>query len=414
MRYFFKLLFFSSFIVLFFNSCEKENIDKVTIEEPDYDPEVVIFNSLLSQIETDNDLGTAMLNCVTLQYPFKLELKSGNTTIINSKEEWTLIQDGSVKDKPVDFVFPLDILDASGNKQKINSNLELGKDFASCVPQLGWTAAMTENQTVPACLYSGLFCFDLEYPVSLIDENGNITNVNSEVALIDLFAQTHSLLSFILPITVVNNDTGAQSVIENLDDFWNVIGQCKNVTPVITSDGFTFQGFVCFDLVYPTQMVDGNGNAITVNTAEEYALLVLRGEHLEIIYPFSLKDDEGITITVTNLLNFILALNGCGEFNIEIEESETCKAPDHVLLFINRGGTALSPCRFDVNYPVNLMAGGLIFTINNIVEYYEVYNAFELNEISVEFPVSVKVNQTGVIIPFPTKNDICVYIDDCN
>lgn len=414
MKSFLGLLIFLSFLVSFLTSCEKENVDIIVIEEPDYDPEEVIFNSLLQRVKTDNPLGTAMMNCVTLEYPFTLELKSGNKAIINSKEEWTLVLDGSVNDKPVDFVFPLDILDASGNKLKINSNVELGKDFASCIPQRGWTAAMTSNETVPACLYGGLFCFDVVYPLTLTDENGNIRNVNSEVALIDVFAQTQSALSFVLPISVVNNDNGNQSTIQNLDDFWNAIGQCKDVTPVVTTDGFVFQGFVCFDLVYPTQMLDINGNTITVNTAEEYALLVLGGEPLRLIYPFSLKDDNGSTTIVTNLTSFILALNGCGKFDIEIEVSETCNAPDHVLLFINRGGAALSPCRFDINYPVKLLAGGSEFTVNNIVEYYEVYNAFELNEITVQFPVSVKVNQTGQVIEFPAKKDVCIYIDECN
>lgn len=401
-------------MIPFLSSCEKENIDVVTLEEPDYEPENLKSNSLLKQVKTDNTAGAVEMNCVTLQYPFKLELKSGNTTIINSKADWALVLDESAKDKPVDFVFPLDILNASGNQVRINSNLELGKDFASCIPQKGWTAAMSANQTVPACLYGGLFCFDIVYPISLTDENGKVSNVNSEVALIDLFTQTQNSLSFILPISVVNNDNGTQTVIENLDDFWNVIGQCKDITPVVTIDGFLFQGFVCFDLVYPTQMLDKNGNTITVNTAEDYALLVLNGEPLKLTYPFLLKDTDGVTINITNKINFIQALNDCGEFEIIIEESKTCDFPDHVLLFINRGGPALSPCRFEILYPVNLMAGGSVFTVNNIVEYYGVYNAFQLNEITVEFPVAVKVNQTSKVIQFPTKNDLCVYIDECN
>jgi hypothetical protein len=409
-----KILTFTFFLGTFLISCEKENIDEIILEEPEYEPEEEKVNSLLNQINTDNAQGSMMLNCVAITYPFELELKSQKKIVINSKSDWAMAQDTSSKDKPVDFVFPLEIVDAEGKKVKINSNLELGRDFASCIPQKGWAKAMSTNETLPACLYGGLFCFDLIYPVSLINESGSITAVNTETALIDLFANTQSSLSFILPISVVNKDNGTQTTIENLDDFWALIGQCKNVTPLVTSDGFVFQGFVCFELVYPTAMVNGDGNTILVNSADEYATLVLNGEPLEIVYPFGLKDDAGVITNVTNLTTFIQALNGCGEFEIIIETSKTCDAPDHVLLFFNRGGPALSPCRFDINFPVKLLASGQMFTVNNMIEYFQVYNAFQLNEISVEFPVTVKVNQSGAVIKFDSKTELCKYIDDCD
>jgi hypothetical protein len=414
MKSVFNIILFTFFLGTFFISCEKENIDEIILEDPDYEPEEEKVNSLLSQINTDNAQGSIMLNCVAIQYPFELELKSGKTKVINSKIDWAMAQDTSNMDKAVDFVFPLEIVNAEGINVNINSNIELGKDFASCIPQKGWASAMATNETLPACLYGGLFCFDLIYPLSLTNESGSITSVNNETALIDLFANTQSSLSFILPISVVNKDNGTQTTIENLDDFWAVIGQCKDMTPLVTSDGFVFQGFVCFELVYPVAMVNGDGNTIMVNSADEYASLVLNGDPLEIIYPFGLKDDAGIITNVTNLITYIQALNGCGEFEIIIEISETCDAPDHVLLFFNRGGPALSPCRFDINFPVKLFAIGQVFIVNNMIEYFQVYNAFQLNEISVEFPVTVKVNQSGEVIEFESKTELCGYIDDCN
>jgi hypothetical protein len=408
------IILFTFLLGTFLISCEKENIDEIILEDPDYEPEEEKVNSLLSQISTDNVQGSIMLNCVAIPYPFELELKSGKTKVINYKSDWDMAQDTSNMDKAVDFVFPLEIVDTEGKNVKIKSNLELGRDFASCIPQKGWAKAMSTNETLPACLYGGLFCFDLIYPVSLIDESGSITAINSETAMIDLFANTQSSLSFVLPIGVVNKDNGIQTTIENLDDFWSVIGQCKDMTPLVTSDGFVFQGFICFELVYPVTMVNGDGNTIMVNSADEYATLVLNGEPLEIVYPFGLKDDDGIITNVTNLTTYIQALNGCGEFEIIIETSETCDAPDHVLLFLNRGGPALSPCRFDINFPVKLLASGQMFTVNNMIEYFQVYNAFQLNEISVEFPVTVKVNQSGAVIKFDSKTELCKYIDDCD
>jgi hypothetical protein len=399
---------------VFLNSCEKENIDEIIVEEPDYIPDTTKSNNLLQHLKPGNTPGAATMNCVNIQYPFKLELASGTIISINSKEDLMIVMDVSTKDKPVDFVFPLDILNAGGQPVRIFTNKELGKDFASCIPQTGWAAAMTTNQTLPACLYGGLFCFDLVYPLSLTDEAGNIFTVGSELELIDLFAGTQSYLAFILPVSVINTESGILSEIQNMDDFWQVMGECKDVTPLVTGEGIEIQGFICYELVFPTQMLDGNGNLLTVNSADEYAVLVLNGEPLELVYPFSLKDSDGNTINIDDIFDYIKALNNCGIIDIIFEESETCDAPDHVLLFFNRGGAAMSPCRFDNIYPVTLLAGGNVYNVNNITEYFQVYNAYDLNEISVDFPVSVKVNQSGEVIEFASKNHLCFYIDDCN
>jgi len=412
MKFLIKTLFFFLLSMAFFTSCQKENIDEVIISDPNYEPDETKVNTLFRALKTDNISSTARMNCINIHYPVRLELKSGNTLSVGSNSELEAALSATFTDQVIDFVFPLRITDASGNVKEVTSNEELGRNFASCVPQTGWAAAMSTNETLPACLYGGLFCFDVIYPVSLIDDNGNTSTVANEIALIDLFATNDSHLSFILPISV-EDENGIQSSINNIDDFFSLIAQCKDLTALVVIEGFQFQGFVCYDLVYPATMQDINGNNINVNNADEYALLVLDGEPLQLLLPFSIVDSDGVTTLITGLQDYILALRDCG-LDIEIIESGICDFPSHVLLFINRGGSSMSPCRFQINYPVQLVARGTTYTVNNLVQYYGVYNQFQLYEIEVVFPVSVTVNSTSQVIQFNAKPELCQYIDDCN
>lgn len=412
MKFSTKLSILLLFAAACFTACNKENMDEILIKDPGYQPEEIKENNLFNALQTGNTSGAVTMNCITLEYPFELELRSGNTMTIRSASDLETAMSEAVADQAVDFVFPLNIVDARGESVQVRSNRELGRDYASCIPQQGWTAAMSTNETLPACLYGGLLCFDLVYPVGLIDEAGNTYTAANEDEFIDLFATTQSGLSFLLPITIVDEE-GNETSIEGIDDFFSAAGQCDAVTPVVVGDGFVFQGFACYQLAYPAEMLDENGNPITVNSADEYATLVLGGEALELQYPFSLIDSAGAVITVNDLQEYILALNDCGFEIIITNNTTTCGTPSHVLLFINRGGAAMGPCRFNINYPVTLVAGGATFIVNDIIEYYSVYNAYQLNEIELIFPVSVTVNLSQEVIEFADGDELCTYVDDC-
>ncbi|NBC07362.1 MAG: hypothetical protein GVY26_09235 [Bacteroidetes bacterium] len=402
---------------LFFTACEKDNMDEIVVDEPEYTPEEVEVNNLFNALRADNSSGTVTMNCVTLETPFELELASGAIVTINNNADLEAAMEEDAVDPAVDFVYPISIVDAKGESAQVSSNKELGINFASCLPQQGWTAAMSTNETLPACFYGELFCVEQVYPVDLIDGEGNTYSVTNDDELVDLFLSVYSdstSLAFILPISVIN-EAGEEVEIETVDEFFSVVGECENVEPVIVGDGFEAQGFLCYELKYPAEMLDTDGNPITVNSADEYANLVLGGEALTIEYPFTLESMiDGTTVTVNNFEEFILALNvGCG-VDIVIDTTTLCEVPGNVLLFLNRGGSAQSPCRFNINYPVDVIAGGTTFTLNESIDYWAVYNDFNLNEIEVVYPVTVTVNSSGEVLEFTSDNDLCTYIEDCN
>lgn len=401
------------FIAVLFAACEKDNMDEIVIDEPDYQPEVNETNPLFLAMSANNPEGLE-LGCISILYPFDMALESGSTITINSEGEFTAAIDTIAMDPAVDFIYPLDILNGEGETAQVNSIEELGLSFVACVPVDGWDYVNTTGNLIPAFEFSGL-CFDLVYPVNLTDAEGNLSEAADESELIDLIVNAEFGLFFVFPISVVD-EAGEVSTIEHMDDFYNIASDCDNIDPVVVGEGFEAQGFLCYQLVYPIEVLDGNGNLLIVNDANEYANLVLNGEALAIQYSFTLESiADQSTYTVNDFNDYIAALNECEGVDIVIDTTSTaCDAPGNVLLFLNQGGPAQSPCRFSINYPVDLEAGGTTFTINTYLEYFDVYNAYNLNEIEVVYPVTVTVNSTGEVLEFTSDDDLCTYIEDCN
>lgn len=399
---------------IFFTACEKDDMDEIVIDEPDYTPNVVEGNNLLLAMRSTSSQGLD-LGCLTIPYPFDLALESGSTTTINSESDFMAAMDTTAADPAVDFVYPLDILDSAGDNAQVNSIDELGQSFVACVPSNGWNYGSTSD-LIPAFSFTDL-CFDLVYPVALEDLDGNTYTADDEDDLIDLIATVDQLF-FTLPITVTDAN-GDELVIDTYDGFSNLVESCDGVgvnPPVVVGGGsIEIVGFGCYELQYPFTLQLSDGTTVEINDEDEYITTILNADdEFQVAYPFDLQSLlDGSETTITNGDEFILALNvGCG-IDIVIDTTTTCEIPGHVLLFLNRGGAAQSPCRFDINYPVDVIAGGTTFTLNESLDYWDVYNDFNLDEIEVVYPVDVTVNSSGEVIEFATKDDLCTYIDDC-
>ncbi len=121
MRYLSKLGIIVLFAAMLFSSCEKENLDQLTVNNPNYSPDTVDVNPFLKQINTSSG-DTAYISCVGIPYPFELAQMSGNILPINEEED--LIAASQNPDSIVDFVYPLQVV-VNNNSQVINNIEEL-------------------------------------------------------------------------------------------------------------------------------------------------------------------------------------------------------------------------------------------------------------------------------------------------
>ncbi|MCB0583086.1 MAG: hypothetical protein KDD10_27660 [Phaeodactylibacter sp.] len=405
----FKISVLLLFAGLLSTACDKENFDEITPEAPDYQPDTVEVNNLMIALRPNSSDGLA-LGCITINYPFDLLQESGDSITISSDADFDAALALVGLEQVVDFVFPLSVTDSEGNISQVADNEELGLAFASCVPNGNWTYS---PGLLPVFLFED-WCYSLVYPVSLEDGDGNAYTVNTEQELIDLFA-TVSPLFYVLPLTVTDVD-GNQVVIDDVDSFFAAVDSCVGTTitpPVIVGAVFQIEGFGCNELVFPFNLELSDGSVVTINDEDDYANFVLgNDENFQLAYPFSLVNlITGDTLNIDTDDAFIESLEACGIIII-IEEPDSCSAPAHIFLFFNQG---IIQCNYTVNYPAQVEAEGVIYDLDDMNDYFAVYNMYssQIDAIDIVYPISITLVNSGDIIEFNSDAEICAFINDC-
>ncbi len=410
-------LFLLAMVVLI-AACDKENFDEIVVGDPDYEPEFVEVNTLITKINA-NPEDELNLGCISIQFPFELVLESGMTVTVNSTSDFEDATDEEAPDPVVDFVFPLNVVDNEGNSTQVNDNIELGTLFASCIPDDGWDDTIDSNGTftIPAFLFEEL-CFDLVYPVDLEDADENTYTANNEAELIDLIA-TSSNLSFVLPITVLDEE-GNEVIIENVPRFYDLYYSCDGVSPPGTEGGILIDlseldsancEFETLAIQFPYDVVTEAGELITVEDENQEAALILSGENYTIQYPFNLVDEDGTVITINDEMEFILFILPC---ILTIEEPDTCASPAHIYLFFNQG-QGPTACGYNINFPAQVQAEGVTYDLNSMNDYFTVYSMYsnQINAIDIIYPISVTLIEDGSTIEFEIDEEICTFVNGC-
>lgn len=395
----------------FFTACEKDNLDEIIIEAPDYQPTINETNTLfLAMSASTNSAQGLELGCLSILYPFDMVLESGSTITISTESDFTAVIDTSAADPAVDFVYPLDILDSDGNNTQVNSIYELGSSFVACIPNSGWTYGSTSD-LIPAFSFTGL-CFDLVYPVALEDLDGNTYTADDEADLIDLIATVDNLF-FTLPITVTDAE-GDELTIQSYDGFSNLVESCDGVgvnPPVVIDGGIEVVGFGCWKLQYPFTLQLSDGTTLEIADEDEYITTILNADdEFQVIYPFTLKSLlNGDEIDVTNDDDYIAALEACGVIISDPSEEDCGSTPGHILLYFNEGSC------YEINYPTQVQAGGNTYDLNSNEDYFNVFAMYasQIDAIDIVYPISVTDLESGSEITFNNRDEICDYYQDC-
>lgn len=408
MTHFSKLSFLFLLVGLLFVSCDRDNLDETTIPDPGFEPEIVVVNNLINALTTTTTEGFE-LGCVSIDYPFELVLEDGSTIEVTTDEELETALNQESPFQVVDFVFPLTVTTEDEESVQVNSNEELGVLFASCIPDDGWDDTTTSggNIVIPAFLFEEL-CFDLVYPVNLQDADDNAYVAVSEAALVDLIITTPSL-AFTLPFTVTNED-GEEVVIESVAGFYGLYYECDGNTPPGTEGGILIDfsqldgdcEFEDLSIQFPYDIITEEGESITVENENQEAALILSGTHYTLVYPFNLVDAEGGVVTINDEMEFITLILPC---LVDIGPTDLCDTPSHILLYFNQ------TCGV-VNYPNQLAAGGTVYVINDMDDYFVVYNQFNWDEISIIYPISV-TESDGTVSTFNNDAEVCAFIEQC-
>lgn len=393
------------FASLLFHACAPDelNVSPDPNDQIEVQDTLIGVNALLEFMEI-NDLNEAFMACLQLTYPAQFLLSNGDT--IEVLDEFELIE-AITTQEIVDFVYPVTFMNSDGELIEVLDQSMLELIFAACIPDTGWDEPISDNELIPAFLFFDL-CLELLYPVDLLTADLDTLTINSEEEYIEEI--TYGPEAFLIFPFNVETPNGDVLDIANAIEFTEALMDCGSINPPISVDSFYIVDFFCLDIQYPLNLLDELGNEIVVEDENQYMALMMSGAFYTIQFPFTLVDPTTGEIFEINVEeDLIEALEYCGI--IDVEPTDPCDTPAHVLLFFNQGN---AQCNYEIIYPIVLQTGNSIFTVADQAGYFELFNNYPLDSIEIIYPAAIQMlDGTGDVISFSNDEQVCAFIEDC-
>jgi len=410
MKYSKLIFFFTLTVLLAFSSCQKEEISEM-VDEPtgQVEPPVTSHsNVLVPQIQASSSSSTDGLNlgCFTIDVPFDL-IADGVTITINGIDDLeTALTDTVVF---IDFGYPLDITYPDGTTDILADGVALGEAFASCIPDSGWN----EDLFPVFLITDGNSCYEMAYPVNLVDDQGNNIVANDEGELVDLIANNPDLY-FTFPFNLIDED-GNTLTAENEEELFELLILCEEVINPDTTD---YWGGVnpfgdCWDFVYPFNMVDQDGNTVVINNHDDICNAMLNGFILVYTFPLTLVNSDGEELVVNNMGELAGAWVDCNTIVTE----PTNELLLLLFLFQSDLDPNSGPECYSINFPleyINNQTGeaGSIADLAGVEDYIS-NSSQTIGLDKVTFPVTVTATATGDQVTLEDLEAYFNFISDC-
>ncbi len=388
-------------MLLAFSSCEKEEISQVDDVIPQVPTETQITNPLVYKMETGGATDGLDLGCFSIDFPFDL-IVDGTTYTIGSIEDFEAVLINEPEAEYVDFVYPINITyNVDGTTASIADGEALGEAFASCVPDDGW-----DENFFPAFLIDEeSSCYQMVYPVNLVDLDGNVVTANDEDEFIDLISGYEDILFFQFPLSLTD-DEGNTVTANDVDELFVLLFDCEG--GVDNPDGGNPDNDDCWDFTYPFSMVDQDGNVYEINSHEDLCSAALYGLELEFVFPLTLANGGGEELVVNNLEELEAAWADCWGY------SGGGTGLDLVFFLLISDVFPTDDACYSVNYPLEYIdvETGETGSIEDAAAA-EVYLSSTPGFHEVVLPVTVTEIETGNEVTFEDIESYFEYIYNC-
>ena len=292
MKFFKQLSFFVFLAMLAFASCKKDEVFESEIEIPEIEPDGQVINGLITRSFSGAD--GLDLGCISIDYPFEMLLLDSTTAEVNSEDDFINIT-SDPSNYPIDFVYPLNVTDEDGNSLTANDVNELGEFFTDCIPNTGWNDDFGDWFFPAWDITFENSCYQLVYPVNLLDIDSMTVTANDEDELISLLSDGN-IYSFAFPLDLEDED-GNIVTAEDPDELFELLAECG---PGPGNGGCGIGTFACYELGYPATLLLIDGSTVVVNDDDEFAEVMMSGEWAGFEFPLTLIDEDGNTITVNS------------------------------------------------------------------------------------------------------------------
>jgi len=378
-----KNLFFPLVLLaMMFTSCDRDNTiddNEVIIDDTNIEIEA---NPLVSRSSGGNGEGMDF-DCFVIKYTFAFVDVDGNEYPVSSDDELIELFDSGEELAIVDFAYPFTASTDAGDTQ-VNNVEELEALFAGCTPSGGW-----EEGDFPAFAVNyDNSCYELVYPVSVKDIDGNETEIADEDAFNDAVAEDY--VFFVFPLSLLEED-GSTVVVEDIDDLFDALISCNGFGVDTTFVGVEwewesgFEYFGCYMLQFPFDVTLVDGSVVTVTNHEEYCDLMLTGELVDFAYPLTLVGDDGAEH----------AVNSEDELEALMLECDDIWSPtlDGGLFILYFGADPIDgEACYEINYPFEVTDGSENVSVANLSELEELtWSEFQ----NLVYPVDVVLASDG-------------------
>lgn len=175
-----------------------------------------------------------IIGCYDLVYPVSFELEDGTIATANSVDDFATIFTNS--NPPINFAYPLSLQNiVSGETVTANSEDELEDLLLACDSLViggggtggGTGGGGTWGQSIvyPITLVTAIpdstgfpGCYDFQYPVSVIDVDGNVLTASDDDSMLGIVFGNVEIDDFVYPVSVTETNTGQTLTANNEDD----------------------------------------------------------------------------------------------------------------------------------------------------------------------------------------------------
>lgn len=147
--------------------------------------------------------------CYDIVFPISLVAKGGQTLTANNRIDLIGI---IISNEIEDAVFPINLLDLDGDPVQINS-LEEARLIDDCELREEEEDELTGLEGLISQLTE---CYDIVFPISLLDQNGNTVNANNIEELI-IILETSTIDNVVFPIQLIDEDGSEININQEVD-----------------------------------------------------------------------------------------------------------------------------------------------------------------------------------------------------
>ena len=249
--------------------------------------------------------------CYDLVYPITLvDSYTGETTEVSSDEDFIAAITNT--ESILLFQFPLTLVDEDGVESTATDADGLFQLLVDCEYEGGGSV-----DTVIS-VGGDIACYDIEFPFSVSLVDGSEVEVEDNDEFLSLMLEGN-VVSFVYPITLLDEE-GEMITVNSDEDLMEAFNDCGyGGTPLdialpflLSGDNTANDGFGCYDIIYPLTLVDDNA-IIELQSLDEAINATMEFPLAELQFPVSVTNSDGEVVTIESIEDLFLTLeNLCG------------------------------------------------------------------------------------------------------